>query len=186
MKTTLLIHGYNGIPKIFDYFKAELEKLNYNVIMPGLPSQEKISFGTWEERLRTLDLPTEITALIAHSIGNEFMIRYCAKNHLRIRTYIGLAGFVESFTHEGRDDLNAVIVNMQCTKSDIDEFISLTSRRYAIYSNDDHIVPYGILENFPVTISAEPILIPHIGHMGKKSGLEQLPEVIKLIKETTK
>ena len=27
MKNVLLIHGFNGIPKIFEYFKEELEKL---------------------------------------------------------------------------------------------------------------------------------------------------------------
>ena len=43
MKNVLLIHGFNGIPKIFEYFKEELEKLNFNVIIPEFPVREEIS-----------------------------------------------------------------------------------------------------------------------------------------------
>ena len=30
MKNIILVHGYNGIPPIFSYFKVELEKREYN------------------------------------------------------------------------------------------------------------------------------------------------------------
>lgn len=186
MKAALLIHGYNGIPKIFDYFKSELEKLDYNVIMPSLPVRSEISFDCWESKLNELTIPLGNLLLIAHSVGNEFMIRYCAKYDIKIKTYIGLAGFVESFVHESRDDLNKVIANMQCTEQEISKFKKLSDKRYAIYSNNDHIVPYDILKNFSVKIAASPIMIPDIGHMGSKSGLVRLTEVIKLVKLESK
>ncbi len=182
MQTALLIHGYNGIPKIFEYCQTELQKLNYKVIMPSLPIQRKISFTRWEAELANLPIPPKVSVVIAHSIGNEFMIRYSAKHHLEIDTYIGLAGFVESFVHDDREDLNKVVAKMQCTRAEINRFKDLSKKRYAIYSDNDHIVPFDILRNFPVAISAAPILIPNIGHMGSKSGLTELPEVIELIK----
>lgn len=43
MKNVLLIHGFNGIPKIFDYFKEELEKKDYSVIIPNFPIREEIT-----------------------------------------------------------------------------------------------------------------------------------------------
>ena len=43
MKNVLLIHGFNGIPKIFEYFKIELENKGYNVIMPDFPVREDIT-----------------------------------------------------------------------------------------------------------------------------------------------
>jgi len=182
MKTALLIHGYNGIPRIFSYFKAKLEELGYKVIIPSLPIQQEISYTRWAKQLNELNLPPEVSLLIAHSVGNEFMIRYSAQSRLRIELYIGLAGFVKSFIHDGRDDLNGVISKMQCSEQEIKRFKELTLERYAIYSDDDHIVPYEILQNFPTKISATPIMIPHIGHMGKKSNLEELPKVIELVK----
>ncbi len=182
MKTALLIHGYNGTPKIFQYFQNKLEKMNYQVVMPSLPTQQSISFDRWESELRKLKIPANISILIAHSVGNEFMIRYCAKHNTEVELYVGLAGFVESFTHDNRDDLNKVIAKMQCSEQDINKFKELAAIRYAIYSNNDHIVPYDILQNFPKKILAKSVMIPNIGHMGKKSGLEKLPNVIDIIK----
>ena len=43
MQNVLLIHGFNGIPKVFEYFKTELGKKGYNVIMPDFPVREEIT-----------------------------------------------------------------------------------------------------------------------------------------------
>ena len=43
------------------------------------------------------------------------------------------------------------------------------------------IVPFKILKEYSLAINSKPIFIPGIGHMGKKIGLEELPEVIELI-----
>ena len=43
MKNVLLIHGFNGIPKIFNYFKEELENKGYNVVLPNFPVGEEIT-----------------------------------------------------------------------------------------------------------------------------------------------
>ncbi len=62
-----------------------------------------------------------------------------------------------------------------------ENFINLVKERWSIYSNDDHIVPYSILEEFPKMINSHPMLIKGIGHMGKKNRLETLPQVIEII-----
>ncbi len=49
MKNVLLVHGFNGIPKIFEYFKRELEKENYNVILPEFPVREEITVERYFE-----------------------------------------------------------------------------------------------------------------------------------------
>ena len=43
MKNVILVHGYNGIPPIFSYFKDELEKREYNVIIPEFPIRTDIT-----------------------------------------------------------------------------------------------------------------------------------------------
>ncbi len=40
-----------------------------------------------------------------------------------------------------------------------------------------------LLEEFPMVINSKAIFIPGIGHMGKKIGLEKLPEVIDIIEK---
>ena len=69
------------------------------------------------------------------------------------------------------------------TESELENFKSRCSKKYSIYSNNDHIVPFEILQEYPKSIDAIPILIENIGHMGKKSGLEEIPKVVDIIKE---
>lgn len=48
MKNIILIHGYNGIPKIFNWLKEELNKKEYNVIVPEFASREGVIYSGLE------------------------------------------------------------------------------------------------------------------------------------------
>ena len=106
MKNVLLIHGFNGIPKIFDYFKQELERRNYNVILPDFPVRDEI---TVEEYFKVFDKYQSYfnkdLIVVAHSIGNPIFIKYISKNNLNIGQYISLAGFSKDYYNEGKDVL---------------------------------------------------------------------------------
>ena len=182
MKNVLLVHGYNGIPKIFNYFKEVLEKQGYNVIVPNFPTKTDITidkyFNVFDEYKKYYN--NELI-VIAHSIGNPMFIKYVSKNNYNIGLYISLAGFAKSFINEGRDDLNNVIAPTDITLEEQVNFKNLVNSKYSIYSNNDHIVPFEILDKFPKTINSKPLLIENIGHMGSKSGLEELPQVVEII-----
>lgn len=183
MKNLVMIHGYNGIPKIYWWLKQELEEKGYSVVMPEFPPQENVIYDKWKVILD--EYKREINAetiLIAHSIGNEFIIKYLTENNIKIKMYISLAGFAENFENEGKDDLNRAVKEFLVTEEEIELFKKLVSKKYSIYSDNDHIVPFEVLENYPKIIGAKPILIKGIGHMGKKSGLETIPEVLELVK----
>lgn len=182
--TILLVNGYNGIPKIFDYFKNTLEKDGYEIIMPSFPTQTDITqdkyfliFDKYKDKIG------ENTIIIAHSIGNIMALKYLFANDISIRGYISLAGFGEPFVNEGRDDLNNVIAPLRLTDEELAKIPTLVGRAYSIYSDNDHIVPFEILKKYPEIIGAKDCPMPGIGHMGSKSGLEELPEVISIISE---
>lgn len=182
--TILLVHGYNGIPKIFDYFKNTLEKDGYEIIMPSFPTQTDITqdkyfliFDKYKDKIG------ENTIIIAHSIGNIMALKYLFANDISIRGYISLAGFGEPFVNEGRDDLNNVIAPLRLTDEELAKIPMLVGRAYSIYSDNDHIVPFEILKKYPEIIGAKDCPMSGIGHMGSKSGLEELPEVISIISE---
>ena len=184
MKNVFIIHGINGIPKIAFWLKNKLEALGADVTLPSFPPQEGASYDNWSEVLdKYRDSIKDDTIFVCHSIGNEFIIKYLVRNNLHIDTYISLAGFAEIFINEGRDVLNKVVEHFHVTSDEVRKFISLTNRRYSFYSDNDHIVPLDVLENYPKTINAEPIFIPNIGHMGSKSGLESFPELLRLVKD---
>lgn len=182
MKNVLLIHGFNGIPKIFDYFKENLENLGYNVIMPDFPVRENITVdGYFEIFDKYRDCFNENLIVVAHSIGNPMFIKYISKYGLKVEKYISLAGFSKDFFNEGKDVLNEKVKLTILKDKELNDAKILINEKYSIYSDSDHLVPLELLEQFCDDINSVAIPMKDIGHMGKKSGLEELPEVIKLI-----
>lgn len=185
IKNILLIHGFNGMPKIFNYFKKELEMQGYNVIIPEFPVREEININAY---FKVFDMYKEIIneklIVIAHSLGNSMFIKYICKNDLNIGLYISLAGFADAFYVEGKDVLNKVIEPLTIKDEEKNKIVNLINEKYSIYSDNDHIVPFEILKEYSLAINSKPIFIPGIGHMGKKIGLEELPEVIALISKS--
>lgn len=182
MKNVLLIHGFNGIPKVFNYFKEELENNGYNVILPNFPVRQDITidkyFKVFDEYR---DIFNENLIVIAHSIGNPMFIKYISQNNYKIGKYISLAGFSKAYYNEEKDVLNEKVKLIILTEKEKEDTIKLINEKYSIYSDNDHIVPFELLESYCIDIRSKPILINNIGHMGKKSWLETLPEVMDLI-----
>jgi predicted alpha/beta hydrolase family esterase len=182
MKNIILIHGFNGIPKIFEYFKIELEKRDYNVIMPDFPVREEITVeGYYRIFDKYKDIFNSNLIVIAHSIGNAMFIKYMYKNNLTVGKYISLAGFAKEFYNEGKDVLNEKVKLTVLSDNELQYTKEIIKDRYSIYSKDDHIVPYELLKEFSELIDSKSYSIDGIGHMGKKSGLEELPEVIDIV-----
>ncbi|MCI9365932.1 MAG: hypothetical protein HFJ54_05120 [Clostridia bacterium] len=179
-----LIHGYNGIPKIYEWLRKELEKLGYNIIVPEFSAREGAIYEKWKKVFDDYKKYIDNNSIIvAHSIGNEFVIKYFNENNINVKLYISLAGFSKYFEWEDKEELNRACRDFLVSESELENFKNRCDRRFAIYSNNDHIVPFNILEEYPKNINAVPILIENIGHMGKKSGLERIPKVIDIIKE---
>lgn len=184
MKNIILVHGYNGIPPIFSYFKVELEKREYNVIIPEFPIRTDITIDGYIKVFENYkEYFNEESIVIAHSIGNPMFIKYISKNNLKINTYISLAGFTKSFHTEGKEDLNKVISLINITEEELEKTFNLIKNKYSLYSNNDHIVPLELLKGFSNDINSESIFIENVGHMGKRSGIEKLPKVIEIIDE---
>lgn len=184
MKNVILVHGYNGIPQIYKWLKEELEKIGYKVILPEFPAREGVIYEEWEKIFNQYkEYIKKDSIIVGHSIGNEFIIKYFNENDLNAELYISLAGFAEYFEWEDKKDLNRACKEFLVSQKEIEKFKNKVNKKYSIYSDNDHIVPFEILEKYPKSIEAIPILIKNIGHMGRKSGLEKLPKVLEIINE---
>lgn len=182
MKNVLLISGFNGIPEVFNYFKEMLINLGYNVVLPQFPVRERITIDSYFEIFdKYKELFNEELIVVAHSIGNPMFIKYISKNNLKIGKYISLAGFSKDYYNEGKDVLNEKVKLTVLEEKEKEDAQRLINKRYSIYSNKDHLVPMVLLEDYCKDINSIPIFIRDIGHMGKKIGLKELPQVIDLI-----
>lgn len=184
MKHVVLIHGFNGIPKMYEWLRDQLAVDGVEVILPSFPPQEGVVYEKWAAILDDYaDAINEDAIVVCHSIGNEFLIKYLCEKQLKAGAYIGLAGFADVFYREDKELLNRAVEKFLASQEEKDYFVAATQKRYAIFSDDDHLIPREILEQYPREIQAESILIPGIGHMGKKSGLEEFPALLDLVKE---
>lgn len=106
---------------------------------------------------------------------------YANLRQIKIHTFISVAGFLQD--HSGREDLGEVVQKFAPTQNDFEHLINFTPNRYAIYSDNDHLNPQEELERYAEKINAQKVFIKGKGHFGRKSGIKELPEIIKIIEE---
>lgn len=182
MRNVILVPGFNGVSKIFEYFKRELSVKGYNVIILESPLRDEITWQGYKDAFDKIHDKLKDSVVIAHSIGCAMTVRYVGQNpDTAPHAYISLAGFPEAFKTEGRPDLDKAIAETTIQPDELKAFIENVPRRCSIFSDNDHIVPYESLIAFPHILQAKAIQIPGIGHMGSKSGLEEFPEVIRMV-----
>ena len=184
MNNAFIIHGFNGDTTYTfgPWLKKELEKRNYNVIMPKFPIRSLATFTGWSQILDNYkDLFNEETIVVCHSIGNPFIIQYLANNNLKSKLYISVAGFCKLFTIPNREDLNNAFIDFKVNKENIEYCKSNVKYRFSLYSDTDRVVPFDILEDFVRELNSTPIFIPGAGHMGNKENTSSLPQITKII-----
>ncbi len=181
-----IIHGYNGdtTETFGKYVKNEVEKLGFAVHMPSFPIRQEATYENWKKVMDTYfdkEYINENTVIVAHSQGTLFIPKYLAEKNIKIKLFISLAGFLCDIN--GRDDINEVIAGFRPNKEELQKSIKLMKHRYSIYSDNDHLNPQNELEKYADKFKAEKVFINGIGHMGRKSGIKELPQVIEIIKK---
>ena len=183
MRNVILVPGFNGVSIIFRWLEKELSTKGYNVIIPDCPLREEITWAGYKAALDKIKDNFEDSIIIAHSIGCAMSVKYVAENNLKPFAYISLAGFGQPFETPNRPDLDKGVTETTVHVNTGKHFAELTPNRFSIFSDNDHVVPRELLEEFPLIIRSKAIEIPNIGHMGSKSGLEEFPEVIDIIEK---
>lgn len=186
MKTAFIIHGFNGDTTYTfgPYLKDEFEKRGYNVIMPNFPIRSEATFSGWSSILDNYkSLFNEETIVVCHSIGNPFIIKYISENKLQAKLYVSVAGFCKLFSVPDRADLNSAFVDFKVDSNNTNYCKKNITYRYSLYSDNDHVVPFDILEDFIKQMNSSPIFISKVGHMGNRQSKEIYPEIAKTISD---
>lgn len=185
MNNVFIIHSFGGGTKqtFGPYVVENCKKMGLDVYFPDFPIKEEATYEGWsrvmDEYLQNKTL-NEDSIIIAHSLGTHFIPKYLSENNIKINLYITCAGFIHK--PDDRPDLDKVLDDFKPTKHDIEKLISLTNKRYAIYSDNDPLSTIKQSEEYANLIKAEKILAPDKGHMGKLSKITELKEVVDIIK----
>ena len=184
MKNAFIIHGFNGdtIYTFGPYLKEELEKRGYNVVMPEFPIRSEATYKGWSSILNKYKkFFNKDTIIVCHSIGNPFIIRYLSENKLKADLYVSVAGFCKLFEVPGRDDLTNAFIDFKVNKEDIDYCTKNIAHRYSLYSDNDHVIPFDVLQDFVLQINSTPVFIKGVGHMGNRDNIFSLPQIVEIV-----
>lgn len=184
MKNAFIIHGFNG-DTTYTFgpsLKLFLESKGYNVLMPNFPIRSDASYIKWSLILDNFkNYFNDETIVIAHSIGNPFIIKYIYENNLKINTYISVAGFCDLFTVPDREDLNNAFKDFQVNNAQIEYLKNTIPNKFSLYSDNDHVIPFKVLQSFIFKIKSSPVFIKGVGHMGNRDNITNLPQIEDII-----
>jgi predicted alpha/beta hydrolase family esterase len=179
LKRVFIIHGWEGTPKSnwFPWLKNELEKKDFQVIVPQMPhadhplEQEWVSFLT-----KLVAIPDEYTYFVGHSLGCIAILRYIES--LPIKSKIGGIVLVSGFTTS-----LAIPEIENFVDSDVafGHIRSIVQHRIIIQSDDDPYVPMSQGEHLKEKLDAELHIIPHGGHLNEGSGHFIFPLIVENI-----
>ena len=184
MKSAFIIHGFNGdtTTTFGPSLKLFLENNGYTVFMPMFPIRSEATFKGWSNILdKYKNYFNKDTIIVAHSIGNPFIIRYLYNNKLSANLYVSVAGFCDLFKVHNREDLNSAFIDFKVTNEAINYLKENVPTRFSLYSDNDHVIPFDILESFINKIESSPVFISEVGHMGNRNNITRLPQIEKII-----
>ncbi len=176
----IIIHGWESSSQgnWFPWLKAELEKLDCEVLIPDMPNADHPKLLGWEAYLRRIvGAPNEDLYLVGHSLGVITILKYLES--LREKEIIGgavlVAGFSESIGYEELSSFFEKPLNYEKAKR--------AAKRFAvIHSDNDPYVPLRNGELLRDKLNAEFEVIKNGGHLNAEDGFYELPIALEKLK----
>ena len=184
MKRIIIVHqwmaGADGDWR--PWLKTELEKLDYEVIVPEMPDIDTPVIQAWVNKLsEVVGIPDHDTYFIGHSIGCQAVLRYLETINTSIGGAVFIAGWFNLENLED-DEVKNIAKPWIETPIDLGKVKSVLPKSTLIISDND---PYNCLEEnrkkFSQIITKE-IVVSKAGHFTEEDGFTQLPTVISELK----
>lgn len=183
MKNVFVIHSYNGDTEYS--FAPSIKKLceenNIDYYFPKFPIRSEATYEKWEEILneyKEKNILNDNSIIISHSLGTHFVPKYLARNNIKVKTYVSVAGFVN---YKGREDLEIIMQRFLPTPEEFNKCKYLIDDIYSIYSDNDEMNSLKNLEDYANNLSAEKILIKGAGHFNPKSNVSEIRELNNIL-----
>lgn len=198
MKTAFIIHGTSDSSDShwFSWLKKELEKRDYEVIVPQFPWIQEESYDSWKNIFKSSEYKiTSDSIFIGHSLGACFILKLLSKEDYKISWIYLVWAWGELFTnevlisqHKKFKDIGFEIPFewMKYYESfvenlDFEKIQKNVSKRYIINSKNDSFIPLELGENLQKNIDAELILYSHAGHFCKRDGYTEFWDLLDII-----
>jgi predicted alpha/beta hydrolase family esterase len=186
MTNVFIIHGAYGNPdeNWIPWLKGELEKLNYNVIVPKFPTPENQNLKNWLDvfsKYNNDKFLNSDTIFIGHSIGVAFLLNVLeSKKMKKIKSAYFIAGFTGKLNNPKFDIINESFANKIF---DWNAMKSNCNRIFVYHSDNDPYVPLAKAEDLAKNLNVKVNLVKNAGHFGTKAGYTKFELLLEKIKK---
>lgn len=187
-KRVIIVHGWGGYPEEgwFPWLKNELEKRNFEVIIPRLPHPDNPKIDEWISVLaKAADKVDENTYFVGHSMGCQAIVRLLEilPNEVKVGGAVFVGAWFKKLT--GLDDPEDQDMGEYWLSTPIDfsKVRDHLAKSIAIFSDDDPYVPLDNQDDLKNKLGSEIILQHQMGHFSGSTGTTQLPVALKALLE---
>ena len=190
VKRVFVVHGWAGYPEEgwFPWLKAELEAKGFEVIVPAMPESEEPKIEAWVSHLSlVVGPPDENTFFVGHSIGCQTILRYLESLPVdqKVGAGIFVAGWFTLMNLETSEEKEIARPWLE-TVIDFSKVKRHTNKFFAVFSDDDRVVPLDNKGLFEQRLSAETAIETRKGHFSGDDGVTELPAVLEKLIEFSK
>lgn len=191
MKRAIIIHGWDGFPENhwFPWLKKKLEEMNFQVIIPAMPTPGTPKIETWVSAIKkVIGKADQDTFFVGHSIGCQTIMRYVEQLQpdLKIGGMLLVAGWV-NLTPTVTADPESYQIAKPWLKTPLDwkKINSHCNNIVAVFSNDDPFVPIEDARIFKENLKSKIIIMKGKKHFTKKENLAEIPEILNIFNKQT-
>ena len=166
MKKVFIIHRWDGNPEsdFYPWLKNELEKNNFEVIIPNMPESSEPKIKKWVSYLNKIVKNVDKdTYFVGHSIGCQTILRYLGKIGGKIGGCVFVAGWF-SLTNLETEEEKEIAKPWLETPINFEKVKSKTKNFIAIFSDDDPFVPLKNANIYKEKLGAKIIIEKNQGH----------------------
>lgn len=181
-KKVFIIHGWDGYPDEgwFPWLKIELEKNGFAVQVPSMPEPNEPKINTWVSHLsKVVGDVDENTFFVGHSIGCQTILRYLETlpKSKKIGGVVFVAGWFTLMNSE-TDEEKRISKPWLDTPIDFEKVKQHTNKFFAIFSDNDDVVPIENKKMFEQKLNAKTEIENKMGHFSGGDLVTKLPTVL--------
>lgn len=179
MKTAVILHGVTGYAgnNWQQWLHDELLKKKWKVVMPDLPLPDHPDRKEWLMTIKSLVAKVAVADIvfIGHSLGVVCALDFIEQVDTgKVMGLVSVSGFCSDYQAE----LNSYFLRER--KIDFDKIRAHLKNAVVVYGDNDPYVPQEKLEELARELRVEPTVISGGGHLNKKAGYTEFPQLLKI------
>ena len=180
-----IIHGWDGYPEEgwFPWLKQELEKSGFQIQIPAMPKPAEPKIDAWVSHLsKIVGDVDENTFFVGHCIGCQTILRYLESlpADKKVCGAVFVAGWF-TLMNLKTDEEKEIAQPWLENPIDFEKVKQHTKKFFAVFSDDDEVVPQNNKELFEQRLGAKTAIEHGKGHFSGSDGVKELPGVLEVI-----